>query len=213
MIKNIIFDLGGVVLNIDYQLTPEAFKKIGLNNFEKLYSQSTQTNLFNDFEKGLLSENKFREGIRILTGMIFCDIEFDKAWNAMLLDLPYERIELLKLANKNYRTFLLSNTNIIHYKDYTQSLKKQHNIDTLGELFEKEYYSHEIHLRKPDLECFEYVLNDSNLISSETLFIDDSHQHIEGAKKAGIHTFFMDRNKNLELTDILSPDGKLKINF
>lgn len=213
MIKNIIFDLGGVVLNINYQLTPEAFKKIGLNNFEKLYSQSTQTNLFNDFEKGLISENKFREGIRILTGMIFCDIEFDKAWNAMLLDLPYERIELLKLANKNYRTFLLSNTNIIHYKEYTQSLKKHHNIDTLGELFEKEYYSHEIHLRKPDLECFEYVLKDSNLTSSETLFIDDSPQHIEGAKNAGIHTFFMDRNKNLELTDILSPDGKLKINF
>lgn len=213
MIKNIIFDLGGVVLNIDYHKTANEFKKLGLEKFDKLYSQAKQFHFFDDFEKGNISEEKFREEIRRITGMIFCDKELDKAWNAMLLDLPAERTKLLIAAKANYRTFLLSNTNSIHYTEYTKQVNENHRIDSLSELFEKEYFSHIIHLRKPDLEAFEYVLNDASINPNETLFIDDSIQHLEGAQKVGIHTFFMDKEKNLTLSDVLDTNGMLKIQY
>lgn len=210
MIKNIIFDLGGVVLNIDYQKTSNEFVKLGLKDFDNLYSQAKQSSLFDDFEMGIITDEKFREGIRKITGMIFCDMELDCAWNAMLLDLPSERISLLERAKKNYRTFLLSNTNSIHYEDYTRRLQIEHGLKSLGDLFEKEYYSHLIQLRKPNIEAFNFVIKDSEINPSETLFIDDSPQHIEGAKKAGLKTFFMDKSKGLTLADIINTNGTLK---
>ena len=213
MIKNIIFDLGGVVLNIDYNRTSEEFQKMGLKNFDNLYSQAKQSKLFDNFEKGFIDELKFREEIRIITGMIFCDFELDKAWNAMLLDLPANRIELLYTIKSNYRTFLLSNTNIIHYKEYTKQLKENHGLESLGELFDKEYYSHQIHQRKPDAEAFNFVLHDAGIKAEETLFIDDSIQHILGAEKVNLYTFFMDHSKNLTIDYLFNKNGQLKNNY
>ena len=98
MIKNIIFDLGGVILNIDYNKTSEAFRDLGLIDFDNLYSQSEQSHLFDKFEKGLISENDFRENIRIFSKINLTDFQIDSAWNAMLLDLPAERIQILMTA-------------------------------------------------------------------------------------------------------------------
>ncbi|OIP00436.1 MAG: hypothetical protein AUJ98_07785 [Bacteroidetes bacterium CG2_30_33_31] len=209
MIKNIIFDLGGVILNIDYNKTSEAFRDLGLIDFDNLYSQSEQSHLFDKFEKGLISENDFRENIRIFSKINLTDFQIDSAWNAMLLDLPAERIQILMTAKKNYRTFLLSNTNIIHLRSYTENLYKKHNIKSLSELFEKEFFSHEIHLRKPDIESFNYLIKSADIDRKETLFIDDSIQHIEGAKIAQLHTFFIDKNRNLDLSNLFE-NGKLK---
>ncbi len=208
MIKNIIFDLGGVILNIDYNKTSEEFKRLGIKNFDELYSQVRQSGLFDNLEKGLISESEFRNELRRLSGVNLSDKAIDKAWNAMLLDLPAGRIEILLEAKKHYRTFLLSNTNIIHLKAYTSELKRVHKIDSLGALFEKEFFSHYIRRRKPDYEAFEYVIKETGINPAETLFIDDSPQHIEGAKRAGLLTFFMDRSKGLTLDDIFE-NGKL----
>ncbi len=184
-IKNIIFDLGGVILNIDYQLTVAAFKEVGFDGFENAYSQAAQHQLFDNLETGFISPQEFRDGIRIVSHKNISDGEIDYAWNKIILDLPAARILLLKQLKTRYRCFLLSNTNKIHYDVYTADLLKL-AANGFNDLFEKAYFSHEIHLRKPDLKVFEMVLKEKQLIPAETLFIDDSIQHIEAAKQQGI---------------------------
>jgi len=211
MIKNIIFDLGGVILNIDYNLTSEAFKRLGVNNFDQVYSQAKQSDLFDDLEVGKISAFEFRNKIREICKSDISDNNIDKAWNAMLLDLPAYRIEILKKAAKNYKTFLLSNTNEIHLMEYSKQLQNEYGIESLDNLFKRAYYSHEIGLRKPNVDIFAFVTKAQNLKAEETLFIDDSIQHIKGAMKFGLKTYFMDRSKNIELKDIFKKNGDLKI--
>lgn len=211
MIKNVIFDLGGVILNIDYLKTSAAFAKLGLINFDELYSQAQQSHLFNHLEKGLISEQEFRNEIVNLSGVELNNNDIDQAWNAMLLNIPKERIEILQNAKKHYRTFLLSNTNSIHLRAYTKTLFKDHGISSLSMLFEKEFFSHDIHLKKPDIEAFEYVIKKMELSPEETLFIDDSAQHIEGAIKCGLNTIFMDLKNGMKLTNLFHKNGKLKL--
>jgi putative hydrolase of the HAD superfamily len=192
-IKNIIFDLGGVILNIDYNLTAQAFKNLGVSNFDELYSKAQQSELFDLMETGMVSNQEFRNGIRDTIKIELSDEEIDNAWNAMLLDLPFERIELLrKLKGEGYRLFLLSNTNQIHYDAYTKNLKKEHNAEGLEEFFEKTYFSHQIHKRKPLPGTFQFVLDDAQLNAEETIFIDDSLQHVLGAQETGINAFHLE---------------------
>ncbi len=209
MIRNIIFDLGGVVLNIDYHLTSKAFQQLGIRNFDEIFSQAQQSTLFDDLETGKISPATFRTEVRNITGLNLSNEAIDDAWNAMLLDLPAERIDILRACKANYRTFLLSNTNAIHLKAYTRDLQNAHQVSGLEELFEKEYYSHTLGLRKPHPETFTAVCKAQGLKPEETVFIDDSYQHIEGAKQAGLHTLFMDREKGMTLPDLFE-DGKLK---
>lgn len=188
-IKNIIFDLGGVLLNLDYQLTVSAFKKLGIE--EKFYSQAQQQKLFDEYEKGLISSEDFRKGLIRIVGSEVEQAHLDTAWNAMLLDMPAERIRLLERLKDRYRLFLLSNTNDIHITAYSAYMKKAFGINDLSHIFEKEYYSYKVGMRKPDKEIFELVLKENDLSPAETLFIDDSPQHIEGARQAGINAYHL----------------------
>jgi len=188
----IIFDLGGVVINIDYNATIDAFKSLGIQNFEGLYSQAQQLNLFDAFEVGQTSASEFRDGIRALTGMALTDHQIDTAWHAMLLDFPPERASLLRAVRQNYSTYLLSNTNEIHFKAYLKGSKQGLGPEVRAELFDGEYYSHLIGKRKPNPDVFQHVLIQNNLNPNETLFIDDSLQHIEGARSVGIHAYHLD---------------------
>lgn len=187
-IKNIIFDLGGVILNIDYNLTSQAFKYLGLSDFDQTYSQAKQNHLFDKLETGELSETDFYTQMKTCFSNTISENEIETAWNAMLLDLPVERIDLLKNLSREYRLFLLSNTNCIHYKAYSAYLKNKFGKMIFDDIFEKQYLSFEIGMRKPDKKIFEHVLNENNLLPSETLFIDDSIQHIHGANETGIIT-------------------------
>lgn len=208
MIKNIIFDLGGVVLNIDFQLSAQAFQKLGIKDFESLYSRAVQDSLFEDLEMGLISAKEFRNEIRLLSKLPLSDNEIDNAWNAIILDFPIKRLNLIKQISTNYSCYLLSNTNKIHYDVYQQDLKKQHGINGLESLFIKTWLSHELKMRKPNLDIFMHALNNANLIPEETLFIDDSIQNIEAANKLGIKTLFI----NIENGDDISNhffNGKL----
>ena len=196
-IKNIIFDFGGVILNIDYRLTEKAFAKLGLTDFDKIYSQAAQKELFDVFEKGLISPADFRREIKRFIHKEASDLQIDEAWNAMLLDLPEERVQLLDRLKKTHRLFLLSNTNEIHFAAFSSYMKKKFKRDIFSEIFERAYLSYKVKMRKPDPEIFEFVLNDNKLKKEETLFIDDSIQHIEAAKKAGLNTIFLEKGKTI----------------
>ncbi|HDP54900.1 MAG TPA: HAD family phosphatase [Bacteroidetes bacterium] len=190
-IKNIIFDLGGVILNIDYRLTIDAFKNLGLSNFEEMFTQAQQVGLFDQLDKGLVTPAQFRDGLRQISGVALSDKQIDDAWNAMLLDFPTKRLEVLKSVKNHYKTFLLSNTNAIHIEEYNKILQQTFGVGNLSVFFDKEYYSHIINMRKPDAETFEIILKENNLNASETLFIDDTQQHVEGAKKLGILAYHL----------------------
>ena len=193
-VKNIIFDLGGVILNINYQKTIDEFVKLGVSNFESIFSQSKQSKISNQFEKGEILEVEFYESIKELSGVDFSFLQFKYAWNAMLLDLPQSRINLLKELKKEYRLFLFSNTNETHYNEFVTKVK-----DDFDSIFEKTYYSHQFGERKPEPEAFEKLLKENNLEPEETLFIDDSIQHINGAKSLEIQTIF---HNNTSLSSI-----------
>ncbi len=190
-IKNIIFDLGGVILNIDYALTFNAFKKLGFSNFDELFAQAKQVGVFDQFDKGLITPVEFINTIRSLSSKPLSDNQILTAWNALLLDFPISRLKLLEQIRNHYRTFLLSNTNQIHCEVYNSDLFRTFGVKDLSYFFEKVYYSHVIHMRKPDREVYELLINENGLKPDETLFIDDTEQHVEGAKLVGIHTYLL----------------------
>ena len=185
-IKNIIFDLGGVILNINFKKTEEAFLQLGLKNFSDHISQTYISDFFEKYETGLIDDVEFVEGIAKLIGEPIDDDKIIAAWNALLLDFPPERIALLKKIKTKFRIFLLSNTNSIHLKEFQQRLFNLYGV-YLEDLFEKAYYSHAVKLRKPGAAIFELVLKENNLDPSETLFIDDTASNFEEAKKLGTH--------------------------
>ena len=196
-IKNIIFDLGGVILNLDYAKTVDEFKKIGLLNFQDLYSQKMQNILFDDFEKGEVSSAEFISSLIDSENLKIKEIDFINAWNAMLLEIPIKKLEFINSLKKDYKVFLLSNTNEIHIYKFEDDLKKNNMLNQFYKCFDKIYYSSRMGKRKPEENCFNQVLEENGLIAENTLFIDDSIQHIEGAKKAGIKTFHLEKNKSI----------------
>ena len=199
--RAIIFDLGGVLFDIDYQLTQKAFEAVGLKSSTPLYSQAKQISLFDELETGRISPSEFRNEIRkLIPDKILSDTQIDEAWCAMLLGMPIENFSLLLDLKKTYRTFLLSNTNIIHLEKVFACLPQNFGIDSFDSFFEKAYYSSSIGLRKPDIEVFEFVLKENNLNPRETVFIDDSIQHIEGAKRANLLTYHLTNGE--KITDL-----------
>lgn len=187
-IQNIIFDLGGVIINLDPSRTRTAFSALGASDFDALYTFKKQNDTFDLFDKGLLSDAAFRNEMRKHIFNNVSDEQIDSAWNAMLLDVPEEKIQLLKLMKKKYRTFLLSNTNRIHVECFSAELERVYGSKDFSPWMERCYYSCELGMRKPDAEIFQFVLKENNLRAEETLFIDDSPQHIAGAKSCGLHT-------------------------
>ena len=193
--KAIIFDLGAVILNINYQNTIDEFTKLGVNNAATFYSKKVQKNLFNQIETGMISSNEFLKALQKKTKNANIN-QVEKAWNAMLLDLPEERIQLIEKLKNNYSIYLLSNTNAIHIDAIKKQLGKRKWL-AFCKLFDKMYLSHELGLRKPDVKIFEYILNEQKLKAEEVFFIDDSPQHIASAKKIGIHCHHLLDDENI----------------
>lgn len=190
-IRNVIFDLGGVILPIDYQLTIKKFQEIGFTNFHETFTQAAQNHTFDLLDKGLIAPAAFRNEIRTLAAKDISDHHIDEAWNAMLLEFIPARLHVLEQVKKYCNTYLLSNTNEIHFDVYIKQLYAQTGFPSLAPFFNKEYYSHHIHMRKPDAEPFELILRENNLKASETLFIDDTLQHVEGARRVGINAYHL----------------------
>jgi glucose-1-phosphatase len=184
-IKNLIFDLGGVILNIDFALTEQAFEKLGISAFSQYMTRFHITSFFKEYEVGRISDAEFIQELRALLPQSVSDQAIITAWNALLLDFPPERIELLQNLKKHYRLFLLSNTNSLHYQAFQQQLHAQTGF-LMEDLFEKAYYSHTCHLRKPDAAIYELVVKENSLVPAETLFMDDTETNFSGAHEVGL---------------------------
>jgi FMN phosphatase YigB (HAD superfamily) len=190
-IDAIVFDLGGVILNIDYQLPVRAFKALGIDDFSKHFSQAAQTTLLDDYETGRISSEAFVAEVAKFVNLGTNEEQIRAAWNSILLDLPEERLFCLEKAAENHRIFLLSNTNEIHINEFNRYLLETYRLPSLEPFFEKLYLSYEVGLRKPDKQIFEHVLADAALRPESTLFIDDSIQHIQAASELGINTYHL----------------------
>ena len=206
-IKNIIFDLGGVILDIDESIVYKELEKMGINVSELAHSKEFM-DIFSKFDIGVYTAPTFRKKIKALLGQEkMTDQKFDAIWNAMLLDIPRERIEAIEKVKKHYKIFLMSNSNVIHYDLYVRDLQLRFGYNEFDELFNKSYFSFAEHLEKPDPRFFELILDHEGLIPEETLFIDDTAENIKVAKSLGIHTYHIRRD---ELVRNLFENGVLK---
>lgn len=188
-IKNIIFDLGGVIINLSTQTTVEQFAKLGGITEEEVNLRMMQSKEFHDYEKGLIPDSRFRELVKDMLGVRASDAEIDRCWNAMLLDIPIERIQLLERLKTRYRIFLLSNTNEIHFNCFNEIVNQMTGKTSVDLYFEKAYYSHRMKMRKPDREIYDFVLAENKLNPTHTIFLDDNLANLKGAERCGIKTF------------------------
>lgn len=186
-IKNIIFDLGGVIIDIDTQAIVNQMNKMGFTNVEKLHDPEFSA-ILERFEKGIVKASTFRKEVKNYLEINVTDALFDEIWNSMLYDIPQRRIDLVKQLKQNYHVFLLSNSNEIHYDMYVRDLQLRYGYREFDSLFDKAFFSFALHLAKPDLDIFRYVLDSENLKPEETLFIDDLEENRAAARKLGIHT-------------------------
>lgn len=200
-IKNVIFDLGGVIINLDTARTIQEFNRLSSFPFEDLYTQAGQSELFNLFDKGKISDFDFFSQLRKMIRYEGQEADLLHAWNAMLLDVPGERLELLVTMKQNYNTFLLSNTCEPHITAFERDLYLQHGVKNFNDYFDRIYYSCRIGMRKPDKEIFEHVLKENDLVPEQTVFIDDSIQHVKGAGACGINAYLL--QKNMEASELL----------
>jgi len=199
-IKNLIFDLGGVILDLDFTRTHEAFSHLSGIPVSELKEKILHQPFFLDYEKGLLTDEEFRNQLRVFSNKKITDHELDFAWNAMLVNIKKERLDLLLRLKSKHQTFLLSNTNGIHVERINEIVFNVSGEKTLEPFFHRVYFSHEMKMRKPHAEIFETVLKENNLNASECLFMDDLAENIQGAKSVGIETI-----------QITSPDHILEL--
>ncbi len=186
--KNLLFDLGGVIINLDVPRTLQAFANLVQKDVSFVSQFLKEIDLFGRYEVGEWTDAEFRNAIRAGFQVDLTDEQIDEAWNAMLLDIPLERITLLQKLRKHYKLYLLSNTNGIHLQKVNEILAQSTEIPFLEMLFDKTYYSHIVGKSKPKAEVYEHVLQDAGITALDTLFLDDNADNITGAKHLGIQT-------------------------
>ncbi|MBN8578997.1 MAG: HAD family phosphatase [Cytophagales bacterium] len=188
-IKNIIFDLGGVILNLAVENTHREFARLSGLPIEEIKTKVHHGDFFHAYERGLISDSEFRNSLRQSLNVHAPDADLDNAWNAMLLDIPHERFALLERLKQTHRLFLLSNTNEIHRQCFNAHVQHASGKPAIDHYFHQAYFSHLLKLSKPDLAIYQHVLTDQNLVPHQTVFLDDNPDNLAGAAKAGIHTF------------------------
>jgi glucose-1-phosphatase len=205
--KNIIFDFGGVIINIDFQRTIDSFIRLGAENFDAIYSKASQSGVFDEIDKGHITQEAFVDKLLAWLPKNVTSDQVIQAWNDIIIDLPKSHIEMLEQVQPNYNTFLLSNTNEIHYKVYNEWLKNDYYHEDFAGLFNKTYLSFRLGMRKPDREIFDLVFNENGLNRKETLFIDDSLHIVEATRSYGIPSYWLQDGQ--DVCDLFE-NGKLK---
>lgn len=185
-VKNIIFDLGGVLFNIDFAKTESAFKALGVSGFHEMFTQHHANDLFIQLETGALSEQEFYEAFRAASGVSLTDEQIKTAWNALLIDFRLPTLTWLDKIKDQYQIFLFSNTNQIHHDAFHGMYMEQTGRNDFDSFFKKAYYSQHLGMRKPDVAPFLHILAEQGLEASETLFIDDTIKNVEAAREAGM---------------------------
>jgi glucose-1-phosphatase len=197
-IKNILFDLGGVFLDINYQLTEKAFIDLGITDFDQRFNQQFSNTLFEDLETGKIDPETFYHRFRTETGTSLTNKAIETAWNALLLDFPVERLEWLQQVGEKYPVYLYSNTNLIHYQCFMKKFEETFAGKNFNDYFRTAYYSHELGLRKPYPASYTKIMELEKLNPAETLFIDDTLKNIKGAQEAGLQTLWLEPGMNLQ---------------
>lgn len=200
-IKNILFDLGGVFIKIDYQKTSQAFKAMGVPQFDDYFTQNFSNNLFTLLEEGKISEQEFYDGFRVLSKTSLSNEEIKTAWNALLGSFWQDRLDWLQLITEKYNCYLFSNTNKIHYDAFMHNYALENSSrKPFNSYFSKAFYSQQIGQRKPNISAYSFVLQQAGINAHETLFIDDILKNVEAAKQAGLHTLHL--SEDMDLTKI-----------
>lgn len=199
--KTLIFDIGDVIVDIDYTLPVNAFQLLSPYNFSEIVSYSRQHRIFDQFEKGLLTANDFRKELKQFLYPNVTDDQINAAWNSILIGYPAEKLELLGLLKHDYRVLALSNINEIHIHELNRVAAEKFNTPLFADFFHKAYYSNETGVRKPEKEIYTLVLEQENLVPHETFFVDDKAENVAAAKEVGIHAYQL-TNRN-ELSSLL----------
>jgi FMN phosphatase YigB (HAD superfamily) len=207
-IKNIIFDLGGVLLPVDYQAVINAFTKLGIQDAVHFYSQKEQQPLFDKIERGEISGGEFIFELKKIIPSA-TEEELTYAWNVILGLFPQSRLKMLEKIKKHYRVFLLSNTNEMHIKKVLGDLKEHNSVEDFISYFDEVYYSYETGFRKPEKEIYDLVLLENSLNASETLFIEDTEANVLGAVAAGIPTVWLKVKQGETIESVFTDEGKL----
>lgn len=188
-LKNLIFDIGNVIVDIDYMTTVAEFQKLSTVNFSQIVSYSKQHHIFEQFETGKVTAQQFRNELKQFLKPGVTDEEINHAWNAILIHYPESKIALLRELKNRYHTFALSNINEIHVATIDRVAREKFGAHSFGEFFHTAYYSNEVGYRKPDREIYEYVLDKENLQAAETFFVDDKEENVETAQQLGLQAY------------------------
>ena len=195
-IKNIVFDLGGVLITLDRDEAVNRFKKAGLENAAELLNPYHQKGIFLELEEGKLSKEEFYDAVRKEAGTFISDETIDYGWMGFLKELPEYKLTMLEdLKEKGYRLYLLSNTNPV-IMDWAFSPAFSPQGKTIDEYFDKLYLSYQIGCTKPHPEIFQFMFNDSGMIPSESLFIDDGIANTEMGKQLGMKTYLAENGED-----------------
>lgn len=195
-ITNIVLDWGGVIVNIDYDKTVDAFRELGFADFRSFYHQKVQNDFFIQFETGKVNSVQLRDFIRQELNKNLDDDDINRAWCAMILDIPPSRIDTLNRLKSKYRIVLLSNTNQLHEELIIPRLNEELGIEFLS-LFDRYYFSHHIGMRKPDTDIYRYVLADDGMQAERTLFVDDTEMNIDTAADMGIRSCYLQSGSDI----------------
>jgi len=195
--RNILFDLGGVLLNIDPQKTIEAFGQLGMEQLIGDKGLTYDHEIFYLMEQGKVTPEEFRDGVRKLLPQAVTNQQIDIAWTAMLLDFPAIRVKLLKKLSKQFDLYLFSNTNAIHVEKYFDIFRRQHGFEVTL-LFKQAFHSNEVGYRKPSAESFHEIIRLSGIRPEETLFIDDSIHNVKGAIACGLKGYWLEPGQKVE---------------
>ncbi len=195
--KNLIFDLGNVLYDIDFEKMYKAFDDLGIPNFENHFTLNKSDQIFFDLEIGLITEDQFCEGFNKLYLLNLTKAQIITAWNALLIGYRKESIEWVKANNGKYATFLYSNTNQIHYDHFIPQYAQEIG-GNFEKLFKTPYFSHKMGQRKPDSASFRHILDKEGLLASETLFIDDNEPNIIAAASVGMQVLYLKPGMRVE---------------
>lgn len=196
-IKNVVFDLGGVLINLDFENCLNAFRKAGFKHIEQQIAQLEEEGLFARFERGEITPEEFREAVRKETDESLSDRKIDDLWNLMLLNIPHEKLDLLLRLRGRYMVYLLSNTNAIHWNYASEQMFNYRGFQ-VKDFFEDIFLSFEMHKSKPNKDIYEQMMKDANILPEETCFIDDSEANCQAARALGIkaHHYHIGENLN-----------------
>lgn len=195
----VILDLGGVVLNLDYSQTVKSFKTIIPELDEStFFGKEKQLDFFSEYEVGRSSTSEFIQKFKSYYNIEVSNEDFKNHWNAMIFDIPIERIDLLKrLRGNGKKVFLLSNINDLHATAVETSFSAHKLKDSFSSLFDNVYYSHVVGKRKPNKDIFELVIKENSIPKNDALFIDDSEHHVVGARACGIEAYHLGKGHDL----------------